>query len=48
MTIKSKSGMIYKIDKITNQIKVKKVKKLKVKGNPFERKKKRSLEKVSD
>ena len=43
MTIKSRPGMIYKIDKITNQIKVKKVKKLKSKkngkGNPFERKK---------
>ncbi len=49
MTIKSKSGIVYKIDKKTGKIKVKKTKKLKSKKNrklnPFERKKK-SLERV--
>ena len=51
MTIKSKSGIVYKIDKKTGKIKVKKIKKLKSKKNrkpnPFERKK-RSLERVPD
>ena len=51
MTIKSKSGIVYKIDKKTGKIKVKKIQKLKSKKNrkpnPFERKK-RSLERVPD
>ena len=51
MTIKSKSGIVYKIDKKTGKIKVKKTKKLKSKKNrkpnPFERKK-RSLERIPD
>jgi hypothetical protein len=48
---KSKSGIVYKIDKKTGKIKVKKTKKLKSKKNrkpnPFERKKK-SLERVPE
>ncbi len=51
MTIKRKSGIIYKIDKTTGKIKVKKNKKLKIenkgKKNPFESKKKKSKE-ISD
>ena len=43
MTIKSKSGIVYKIDKTTGKIKVKKAKMFKAKKgsrpNPFERKK---------
>ena len=44
MTIKSKSGIVYKIEKSTGKIKVKKAKMFKAKKNskpnPFERKKK--------
>jgi hypothetical protein len=45
ITIKSKSGITYKIDKVTKRIKVKKIKKLKDKKNinPFERKNRRTF-----
>ena len=45
ITIKSKSGITYKIDKVTKRIKVKKIKKLKDKKNinPFERKNRRNF-----
>ena len=46
ITIKSKSGITYKIDKATKRIKVKKAKKFKSikKVNPFGRKNKRNFE----
>jgi len=49
VTIKSKSGIVYKIDKTSGKIKVKKNKKLKTnkksKANPFEIKKKKIADK---